>query len=149
MLMLAAMMLGPQMASAMTVEMFDAMATEDQQDYLTLLVKKAREVLVQQDRKPLAAKLEKLFQTRRGQPQSPGKEQFEKNLATVRAYVAQQKWIKILPGEVENALIGVFQKNGILMSGPLFKTLSHAWTAKPYWPKRPLRTPSIPESHLN
>lgn len=144
MLMQAALMLGPQSASAMTVDMFDAMAVEDQHDYLTLLVERAREVLIRQDRKDLAAKLDELFHRRRGQRQSQGEEQFENRLEVVRNYVTQQNAtaprVKILPGEVENALIGTFQRNGIPMSNRLFKALSQAWTAKPYWPRRPLTT---------
>jgi hypothetical protein len=143
MLIWAAVMLARQTASTMTVEMFDAMAVEDQHDYVALLVKQAREVLVQQDRKDLAAKLDDLFHTRRGH-QSSGELQFEEQLAISRDFFAQQNpkdlRFKPLPGEIESALIVTFQKNGIPMSGALFKALTQAWTAKPYWPKRPLRT---------
>lgn len=145
-LILAVVTPGPRAASAMTVEMFDAMAIEDQHEYLTLLVRQARDVLTRQDQKDLAAKLDDLFQKRRGQRESQGEAQFERDLAIVRGFAAQQHAknvnFKILPGEVENALIGTFQKNGIPMSGQVFKALSHAWTAKPYWPKRPLKSPT-------
>ena len=144
-LILAAIMLGPKAASAMTVEMFDAMAAEDQHEYLTLLVKQAREVLARQDQREPAAKFEELFHTRRGQRQSPGEAEFEKQLTMLRDYRSNGDvngvHAKTIPGDVEAALIGSIQKDGILMTHTLFKALSRAWTAKPYWPKRPLRTP--------
>jgi hypothetical protein len=139
----SAITLGPQTASAMTVEMFDAMAVEDQQDYLEVLVDRAREVFIAQDRQELASKLEGLFHRSRGQNQSPGEAEFEKQLTIIRNYPPADidgVRVKRIPGDVEGALIGSMQKNGILMTHALFKALVQAWTAKPYWPKRPLRT---------
>ena len=140
----AATMLHPHVAQAMTVEMFDAMAVEDQRDYLKLLVDRAHEVLIAQNRRDLAMKIEELFRTRRGERQSPGEAAFRRQLIIIRDYVSQQNVknlrVQVLPGEVEAALIGSLQKNGIPMSHALFKALAQSWTAKPFWPQRPLRT---------
>ena len=139
----AATVLCPQIAQAMTVEMYDAMAVEDQRDYLKLLVNRAHGVFIAQDRRDLAAKLEEMFRTHRGEPQPPGEAQFVKYLAITRDHVAREDHtafpLKSLAGEVEGALIGSLQKNGIPMSNTLFKALTLAWKAKPFWPKRPLR----------
>jgi hypothetical protein len=143
-LILGVTMLGPRAAPAMTVEMFDAMAIEDQQDYLELLVDRAREVFIAQRRQELAAKIEALFRRPRGQRHSPGAAEFEKQLTILRDYRSKEDVngvrARTIPGDVEGALIGSIQKNGILMTHAVFKALSQAWTAKPYWPKRPLRT---------
>src|SRR6185436_801170 len=140
----AAVMLCPQISPAMTVEMYDAMAIEDQDDYLKLLVKRAHDVFVEEGQQDLAAKLDELFHTRRGEPQSVGEAQFEKQLAITRDVIAWEDArgfrIKPLPGDVEAALITTFQKNGIPMSHARFKALSQAWMAKPFWPRRPLQT---------
>lgn len=144
---LGAAMLCPRTSSAMTIEMFDAMAVEDQRDYLKLLVNRAQEVLIAQDRQDLAAAIGEMFRTRRGERQSPGEAEFQKRLTIGRDYVVQEQVkamnIKIVGGEVEGALIGTLQKNGIPMSHALFKALTQAWSAKPFWPKRPLRTASV------
>ncbi len=140
----AVAVLCPQISPAMTVEMYDAMAIEDQSDYLKLLVKRAHDVFVEEGQQDLAAKLDELFHTRRGEPQSLGEAQFEKQLAITRDFIAWEDVkgfrVKPLPGDVEAALITTFQKNGIPMSHARFKALSQAWTAKPFWPKRPLQT---------
>jgi uncharacterized protein YehS (DUF1456 family) len=134
----------------MTVEMYDAMAIEDQSDYLKSLVKRAHDVFVAEGQKDLAAKLDELFRTRRGEPQSTGEAQLEKQLAITRNIIAWEQAqglrLKVLPGDVEHALLVVLQKNGIPMSHERFKALSQAWTAKPFWPKRPLQQSSVVSS---
>ena len=143
----AATVLSPHVAQAMTVEMFDAMAVEDQRDYLKLLVSRTREVLITQHRQDLVEKIDDVFRTRRGERESAGEAQFYKHLTINRNYVAEQHVkdlrVQILGGEVESALIWSLQKNGIPMSHTLFKALTQAWSAKPFWPKRPLRTASV------
>jgi hypothetical protein len=143
---LLAIVLSPHISVAMTVEMFDALALEDQRDYLELLVERSQDVLIQQDRRDLAEKVKDMFRKRRGDDESRGEAHFRKQLAASRDYVAREDvkalHIQILPGEVEGALIGTLQNNGVPMSNRLFKALSEAWKAKPFWPKRPLRTPS-------
>ena len=146
----AVALLCPQASRAMTVEMYDAMAIADQGDYLKLLVTRAHDVFVEEDRQDLAAKLDELFHTRRGEPQAFGEAQFEKQLAITRDVIAWEDArgyrIKPLPGDVEAALVTTFQKNGIPMSHARWKALSQAWMAKPFWPKRPLQQSSVVSS---
>ena len=140
----AVAVLCPQASPAMTVEMYDAMAIKDQSDYLKLLVQRAHDVFVEEGQRDLAAKLDELFHKRRGEPQSLGEAQFEKQLVITRAYFAREDVkalrVKPLPGDIEAMLVTAFQKNGIPMSHARFKALSQAWTAKPFWPKRRLQT---------
>ena len=146
----AVAVLCPQASRAMAVEMYDAMAIEDQSDYVKLLVKRAHDVFVEEGQQDLAAKLDELFHKRRGEPQSLGEAQFEKQLAITRDFFAREdvKHLRItpLPGDVEATLITALQKNGIPMSHVRFKALSQAWTAKPFWPKRPLQQSSVVSS---
>ena len=140
----AATLVCPQTARAMTVEMYDAMAVEDQADYLKLLVQGARGVLIEEGRQDLAAQIEELFRRHHGESRSAGDVQLRGSLVTVRDYVNQADVkalrVKVVPGEVENALIGVLQKNAIPISYARFKALTKAWMEKPFWPKYPLRT---------
>ena len=149
-LLFAVAVLCPHASRAMTVEMYDAMAVEDQSDYVKLLVKRAHDVFVEEGQQDLAAKLDELFHKRRGEPQAVGEAQFEKQLGITRDVIAWEDArgyrIKPLPGDVEAALITTLQKNGIPMSHGRWKALSQAWTAKPFWPKRPLQQSSVVSS---
>jgi hypothetical protein len=104
-LLFAVAVLCPHASRAMTVEMYDAMAVEDQSDYVKLLVKRAHDVFVEEGQQDLAAKLDELFHKRRGEPQAVGEAQFEKQLGITRDVIAWEDArgyrIKPLPGDVE------------------------------------------------
>jgi len=100
----------------MAIQMFDAMAIEDQQDYLKYLVKAAQKVFIEQSREDLATKVNQLFHaTRSGDRRSLGVAQFQENLDQHRAFIAED-------------------------AGKFMRRLAGLVREKPFWPKRSLRT---------
>jgi hypothetical protein len=82
---MSAAMLLPSMVQAMEIQQFDKMASEDKGEYVSLLVGGAEQVLKDEGRADLAAKVEDLF-TRilPGDRHSIGMVEFQLNLARAR-----------------------------------------------------------------
>ena len=115
-MLLSAAVLCPRISAAMAIQMFDAMAIEDQQDYLKYLVKAAQKVFIEQSREDLATKVNQLFHaTRSGDRRSLGAAQFQENLDQHRAFIAED-------------------------AGKFMRPLAGLVREKPFWPKRSLRT---------
>jgi hypothetical protein len=92
MTLLSAIVLCPRILSAMDIQMFDQMAIEDQKDYVKFLVKDAQRILIEQDQREQAAKVQELFQEiLPGDHRSSGEAQFEETLAKARAVNADER----------------------------------------------------------
>ena len=65
---LSVVVLSPRISAAMEIQMFGAMAIEDQQDYLKYLVKAAQNVLIEQGREDSATKVNQLAELVRAKP---------------------------------------------------------------------------------
>src|SRR5881227_349415 len=87
---LSTAVLCPRISAAMEIQMFDAMAIEDQRDYLKYLVTSAQKVFIAQGREDLATKINQLFHpTKSGDHRSLGAAQFQENLDQHRAFIAE------------------------------------------------------------
>ena len=83
---LSAAMLFTSAVQAMEIRQFDKMALPDQSEYVGLLVEGAEQVLKDEGRADLAAKVDHLFTTTLpGDAHTIGSVEFERNLAIVRA----------------------------------------------------------------
>jgi hypothetical protein len=143
----AAAVLCPRTSPAMTIEMFDDLAAEDQRDYVNFLVKGSQKILIEEGRQDLADKVEELFRKPRGARQSSGEAHFQKGLVRFREYLVQQaetiarlhvtSWI----GQIEDVFVQTLVSNGIQPPHRFSKSLGQL--SKTFWPKRPLRTASV------
>jgi hypothetical protein len=137
---LAALTLTAVPSRAMDIEMFDALAVEDQHAYIQFLAQSAQQIFVEQGRRDLSEKVERLFRTpRRGNGQSPGATQFYSMLARTRAFAATHS----LPGlhfHVEGELTQTLVNNGIAIPRTFHRRFEQLLREKPYWPKLPLAT---------
>ena len=74
-------------AHAIQIQLFDRMAAQDRQDYMTLLVNGAQNVLTDAGRTDDAAKVHQLFsEIRQGDSLSQGDAEFEGNLDHARVF---------------------------------------------------------------
>lgn len=111
----SAAVLSPRVSTAMEIQQFDRMAAEDQQHYVAFLVKEAEQLLIANGHRDLAAQLHRLFyEIPSGEHRSVGAIQFEKHLASARAFSAEVN----LPGktswnQMEWVLFETLWKNGI------------------------------------
>ena len=145
MLLSGTIVLGPRLPPAMEVQMFDAMANQDQREYLKFLVERAQKVLIEQDRRDLATEVRELFhEIRHGDHRSLGEAQFEEHLAIARDFIAEiaKKQLPFGRPSVESALIVTLNKNGIGTSPEFSRSLGQSVREKPFWPKLPLRNHS-------
>lgn len=113
---LLAAMLFLTSAQAMEIRQFDKMAVPDQGDYVGLLIAGAEQVLNDEGRADLAAKVEELFTTTEpGDKYTIGIVEFEMNLALARE--ADAKRVLSDPNahrlDVEDALLVTLKKNNI------------------------------------
>ena len=143
-MLLSAAVLCPRISVAMEIQMYDAMATEDQQDYLKYLVKAAQKVFIEQGREDLATKVNQLFHaTKSGDRRSLGAAQFQENLEQHRAFIAEDAGkfpFSPLVGQVEDVLVVTLYKNHIDTPFKFMRRLAGLVREKPFWPKTPLRT---------
>jgi hypothetical protein len=124
---MSAAMLLPNMVQAMEIQQFDKMASEDKGEYVSLLVGGAEQVLKDQGRVDLAAKVEQLFTTTEpGDQHTLGMVEFQLNLA--RARVTDAKNVAKDPHaqrlEVEDAMAVTLKKNGIELPDSFFTVAS-------------------------
>ena len=134
----------PRISAATEIQMFDAMAIEDQQDYLKYLVKAAQKVFIEQGREDLATKINQLFHTTKsGDHRSLGAVQFQENLDQHRAFIAEDAGkfpFSPTVGQVEDVLVVTLYKNHIDTPFKFMRRLAGLVREKPFWPKTPLRT---------
>jgi hypothetical protein len=134
----------PRISSAMDIQMFDAMAVEDQQDYLKYLVKTAQKALVEQGHEDLALQVNQLFRaTRSGDHKSLAATQFRELLDRHRAFLAENAGkfsFSSLAGQVEDVFVQTAWNNHITIPNYFSRRLREVVREKPFWPKRPLRT---------
>ena len=133
--MLVAMLL-PNRAQALPIVQFDKMAVADQSDYVGLLIGGAEQVLNDEGRADLPAKVEELFTTTDpGDKHTIGMVEFEINLA--RAREADAKRVLSDPNaprlEVEDALAVTLLKNHIDLPHSFYTVLSNF---KPKYPAK-------------
>jgi hypothetical protein len=139
---LSATMLLSNVVQAMEIQQFDKMASEDKGEYVSLLVGGAEQVLKDEGRADLAAKVEDLF-TRilPGDQHSIGMVEFQLNLA--RARVTDTKNVAKDPHaqrlEVEDAMAVTLKKNGIQLPDSFFTV------ARNFQPKLPPPTAPPPQ----
>jgi hypothetical protein len=124
---MSAAMLLPNMVQAMEIQQFDKMASEDKGEYVSLLVGGAEQVLKDQGRVDLAAKVEQLFTTTEpGDQHTLGMVEFQLNLA--RARVTDAKNVAKDPQaqrlEVEDPMAVTLKKNGIELPDSFFTVAS-------------------------
>ncbi len=124
---LSAAMLVTSAAQAMEIRQFDKMAVQDQGDYVGLLVGGAEQVLKDEGRADLAAKVDHLFTTTLpGDAHTIGAVEFERNLALARE--ADVKRVEKDPNarrlEVEDAMIVTMRKNGIELPSSFLTVVS-------------------------
>jgi len=124
------------------------MAKQDQQDYLTFLVKATQEVLTDQGRPDLARKVRDLFRGRGGDRRSLGEVQFEEVLAKMRAYFAENPRHMFTSGPVEGAFTQALINHSIQVPDKFYKSLKQVVREKPFWPKRPLQTNSASKTGI-
>jgi galactokinase len=121
-------------AQPMEIHQFDKMATADQSEYVGLLVGGAEQVLKDEGRADLAAKVEQLFtRTDSSDADTLGMVEFELNLA--RARVTDAKNVVKDPDAhriaVEDAMAVTLKKNGIDLPQTFFTVAS---SFKPKFP---------------
>jgi hypothetical protein len=124
-------------AHAMEIEKFDKMDGRDQSEYIVVLIEGAQQVLINEGKKELAAKIHALFTTTLPGDDAPiGTVEFESNLARARAADIRrlQKDPRATRLEVEDAMAGTLEKNGIPLPDAFF-TVASAFRPK-YPPKR-------------
>jgi hypothetical protein len=128
----------------MDIQMFDQMAIEDQKDYVKFLVKDAQRILIEQDQREQAAKVQELFQKiLPGDRRSSGEAQFEETLGKARVFNAEERprqYPILPPMNVETVFVATLNKNGIPTTTQFSRRLAQVVREKPFWPKRPLRT---------
>jgi hypothetical protein len=139
-----ATVLCPHLLSAMDIQMFDAMAVEDQRDYLKYLVKAAQKVLVEQGHEDLAVQVNQLFQaTRSGDRKSLAATEFQEILDRHRTFFAETAGtlsFSPLAGQVEDVFVQTVWNNHLHIPNYFSRRLREVVREKPFWPKRPLRT---------
>ena len=118
----------------MTIVQFDKMGQNDQAEYVGLLVGGAEQVLKDEGRADLAAKVEELFTTTDpGDAHTNGVVEFQMNLALAR--VADDKRVERDPSArrltVEVAMAVTLKKNGIDLPQSFFSVM------KDFKPKYP------------
>ena len=130
-------------AQAMTFPQFDHMADQDRQDYLNFMVKSAQQVLENQGRHADAVKVHRLFTeyAHSGDGLPLGEAELETNLDAARVRDAGR--IVQNPNapriQIETALIGTLDKNGITLTPDFVKGFVQvASTFQPQFP--PLTT---------
>ena len=125
---LAAVMLFLTSAQAMEIRQFDKMAGPDQDEYVAELIQGAEQILTDEGKPDLSAKVSKLFTTRLGNDQiSVGITEFSINLARARLIDAQNvaKDPNAQRVWVEDALGVTLKKNGIELPDSFYTVLSN------------------------
>jgi hypothetical protein len=120
---LSATLLWPRPLSAMDIQQFDKMTPQDQRDFVAFLVKEAQKLLIEQGERDLATKVYRLFrEIPPGSQRSLGEAQFEKSIASARAFYAQANVASASWGKVESVLFETLIKNDIKPSFAFFHT---------------------------
>jgi hypothetical protein len=138
-MLVASLMLCPRVSLAMEIEMFDALAPQDQRDYLEYLVDTAGKILIEQGRGDSAAKVEQLFSKKvSGRDRSQGDVLFHAQLARARAYAAENPTSPIRI-DLVSVLTQTLVSSGVLVPPATFlRQFEQALRQKPFWPKLPL-----------
>ena len=120
---ISAGLLASSAVQAMQIQLFDAMANQDRQDYLNLLVEGAQKVMIDAGQADAAAKMHELFsEIRKGDALSVGEAEFEGNLANARVFDAKRHLSdpKARRLEVEDALVVTLKKHEIALPQTFF-----------------------------
>ena len=142
---LSAAMFFSSAAQAMQIQLFDRMAAQDQQDYMTLLVDGAQKTLTDAGRADDAVKVHQLFTfIHQGDALSMGDDEFEGNLDNARVFDARRHLTDPTARrlEVEDVLVVTLKKHGITLPDAFF-TVGSDFKPK-YPPPGPTSTPTPP-----